>query len=163
MKNYIIVLPALLVLMGCSSVKDHYSAYSGSQEWPTRENVSPQAARGVDIYYDYPDHHYVVIGRDWVSVPNDYAWEKVTGDLADIAREHGADAVIIEGTSKPRADIPQTRVNDTLITHFSSGYPSADYVTRRGDGDNDNGGNAMITHALFIKFKPREEANTAAK
>jgi hypothetical protein len=125
MKRILVTLPVVLGLcVACSlnaTAKDKedtkvgdtaFTAYAGSQSWPTGSNPQINKDHSIPIYIGLPDKSYKVIGRitdkrdEGVEVV-DKAFDEGLGsekhrlrNCANQAKEHGADAVLVTDDQK---------------------------------------------------------------
>jgi hypothetical protein len=141
-----------LLLTACRHTRTDYSPYVGKQQnWPTAPGAFVQVVDEVPIYRGFPDKPYTVLGLFDLSTTR----KNVNEILADHARDHRADAVLLLDT------------HESIAGFYNSGTTTSSYVagTTRGNQfsgtvQSDTSGSyskAVINDhatAVFISFTP---------
>lgn len=154
----LLVLFALL-LSGCTTAK--FVAFSGQQpDWPTALGALVEDIDGIPVYHGLPPKPYIVLGE--VSLAQRHVLApSVLNKAATVAKEHGADGVIVLEEGRDLLNVTSTGGGTAQAQHNSTTSYYGRTANTQGTGTANwqsygvatpvYGGTARV---VLFKFKP---------
>jgi hypothetical protein len=155
MKKFLISFLGALLLSGCMSAD--FTPWVGEQkDWPCATGGLATQQDGIDFWTTLPGKPYEVVGTVHVTRPN-------KGELAKVAREHGANAVVFgRAWTEYRGNILQTPATATttsqgnlMATGYGSGILQGQYSGKSTTAIDPGspGVPVYVQHAIFVLIR----------